>query len=280
MLRAGVCQRLPWLRILLFPLPVRPHDVERIRNIRYGDKGSSNLLDVYRHRAHPTARPTLIHLHGGRFRWGRKSREARPLLHHLARHGWTCITNYQLSRTPAEGFPEHLIDAKRIIAWARTDGPAYGVDPTVIVFAGSSAGAHLTAMAALTAGDPRFQPGFETIDTSVAAGVGLYGYYGPLGNDEHLASTPFAYVRPASPPFLVVHGDNDTYTAAEDAHRFAMRLRAVSSSPVVYAELPGAQHSFDLTHSIRFEYVVDGIEAFASWVTTQRTAAEHVGIRS
>jgi acetyl esterase/lipase len=185
--------------------------------------------------------------------------------------------NYQLSPTPAVGFPEHLIDVKRIIAWARTGGPAYGVDPTVIVLAGSSAGAHLTAMAALTAGDPRFQPGFETTDTSVAAGVGLYGYYGPLGSDEHLASTPFAYVRPAAPPFLVVHGGNDTYTAAEDAHRFAMRLRAVSSSPVVYAELPGAQHSFDLIHSIRFEYVVNGIETFATWVTTKRMAAPVLG---
>jgi hypothetical protein len=35
---------------------------------------------------------------------------------------------------------------------------------------------------------------------------------------------------------------------------------------VVYAELPGAQHAFDVVHSIRFEAVVDGIEAFAAWV--------------
>jgi acetyl esterase/lipase len=169
---------------------------------------------------------------------------------------------------------------KRIIAWTRTHGQAYRVDPTVIFLAGSSAGAHLTAMAALTAGDPRFQPGFESADTSIAAGVGLYGYYGPLGSGEHPASTPFAYVDPAAPPFLVVHGDNDTYTAASDAHLFATGLRAVSSSPVVYAELPGAQHSFELTHSIRFEHVVNAIEAFAAWVTTQRTAAEGVGVRS
>jgi hypothetical protein len=35
---------------------------------------------------------------------------------------------------------------------------------------------------------------------------------------------------------------------------------------VVYAELPGAQHAFDLFHSLRFEAVVDAIEAFAAWV--------------
>jgi hypothetical protein len=37
----------------------------------------------------------------------------------------------------------------------------------------------------------------------------------------------------------------------------------------VYAELSGGQHSFDLFHSIRFERVVDGIEAFAAWVRSR-----------
>ena len=44
--------------------------------------------------------------------------------------------------------------------------------------AGSSAGAHLAAMAALTPDEPAFQPGFEDADTTVTAAVCLYGYYG------------------------------------------------------------------------------------------------------
>ena len=154
----------------MFPVPLRPHDVERTSNLAYGPRGKSNLLDVYRHRSRPANVPTLIHLHGGRFRWGRKSREARPLLHRLARQGWTCISaNYQLSPTPAAGFPDHLVDAKRTLAWARTEGRAHGIKPDTIILSGSSAGAHLTAIAALTAGDPRLQPGFEGTDTSVLA---------------------------------------------------------------------------------------------------------------
>jgi hypothetical protein len=35
---------------------------------------------------------------------------------------------------------------------------------------------------------------------------------------------------------------------------------------VVYAELPGAQHAFDLFHSVRFDAVVNAVEAFAAWV--------------
>jgi hypothetical protein len=43
---------------------------------------------------------------------------------------------------------------------------------------------------------------------------------------------------------------------------------------VVYAELPGAQHAFDLFHSLRFEAVVDGIEAFAAWVRSRQRAQQ------
>lgn len=53
---------------------------------------------------------------------------------------------------------------------------------------------------------------------------------------------------------------------SEHARRFAERVRDASAAPVVYAELPGAQHSFDVFHSIRFELLIDGIEDFAAWV--------------
>jgi acetyl esterase/lipase len=58
----------------------------------------------------------------------------------------------------------------------------------------------------------------------------------------------------------------------QDARRFVARLRGGSSNPVVYAELPGAQHTFDLFGSLRFETVVDGIEAFAAWVRSRQQA--------
>jgi acetyl esterase/lipase len=268
-------RRMAWLRILLFPWPVRPHDVERIVDIPYGDKGEANLLDVYRHRSHPAPAPTLIHFHGGRFRWGRKSFESRPLLHHLARRGWTCISaNYRVGRTPAAGYPEPLIDAKRVIRWARTEGREYGVDPDTIVVAGSSAGAHLAAMAALTANDPRFQPGFEAADTSIAAGIGLYGYYGQLADDEHPpTTTPVAYPARDAPAFFLIHGANDTYVPPAGARRLAEHLRAESHHPVVYAELPGAQHSFDLFHSIRFEWVIDAMDVFTDHVRSRSATA-------
>jgi dienelactone hydrolase len=158
-----------------------------------------------------------------------------------------------------------LTDAKKVIAWVRQDGAAYGADPSVLIVAGSSAGAHLAAMAALTPGDPAFQPGFEQADTSVSAAICLYGYYGDREASGPRPSSPRAYARADAPPFLLAHGASDPLLPASSAASFADTLRRVSASPVVYAQLPAAQHSFDLFHSIRFEQVIDGIQAFTAW---------------
>ncbi|MFI5306649.1 MAG: hypothetical protein ACHQ53_04805, partial [Polyangiales bacterium] len=43
-----------------------------------------------------------------------------------------------------------------------------------------------------------------------------------------------------------------------------------SNAPVVYAELPGAQHAFDLFHSIRTHHAIAGIRRFLTWLIAHR----------
>ncbi|WP_217919844.1 alpha/beta hydrolase [Actinomadura sp. BRA 177] len=245
---------------------------ERIADLRYGDD-RRNRLDVYRHRSAPEGGPTLVYFHGGGYFSGRKNREARPLLYRLASQGWVCVSaNYRLR--PDAGFIDHLTDAKRVIAWTREHGHEYGSDTDTLVMAGSSAGAHLTSLCALTQNDPAYQPGFESADTSIAAAVCLYGYFGDYyGHDEGSGSSPLAHVRADAPPFFIVHGDADTLVPVREARHFAGVLRGVSDAPVVYAELPGAQHAFDLFHSLRFDRVVYAVESFAAWVRCSPEAA-------
>ena len=154
----------------------RRFDVQRTANIRYGDAGERNLLDVYRSRTHLNGAPVLIHLHGGSFVSGRKNTQSLPLLYELASSGWVCISaNYRLG---FEGtFPNHLIDVKKVIAWVREHGEEYGADSSVLFLAGNSSGAHIVAMAGLTPNDPRYQPGFEDIDTTITAVICQGGYY-------------------------------------------------------------------------------------------------------
>lgn len=262
--RAEVPRRRAYGPLLSMPFPLRPRSVAKARNLGYGDAGKRNTLDVYHRRDRPEGAPVLIHLHGGGYRQGRKSTQSLPLVHRLARHGWVVVSaNYRLR--PAARHPDHLVDLKKVIAWVREHGREYGADPASLFVSGSSAGAHMAALAGLTQGDPAFQPGFEDADTSVTAVVMFNGYYGPYYG-QGAASAPATYFGPDAPPFLIVHGDLDTVVPVESARDFAARLRGTSEDAVVYAELPGTQHAFDLFRSPRFEAVVDTVEAFAAWV--------------
>ena len=257
-------QRLPLVHILFAPLSTRRLDVRRTRNLSYGDAGGQNQLDVYSRRSRPQGGGVLIFFHGGRFSSGRKSFESRVLLNTLASAGWVCISaNYRVGRSAH--FPDHLVDAKKVIAWARENAGAYGADASTVVVGGSSAGAHLASMCALTGGRPEFQPGFEDVDTSISAAVCLYGWYGAV-SDESSRSSPHDFIPPTAgtvvPPFFVAHGTNDTLVAVKRAREFVARLRTETDALVVYAELPRAQHAFDLFHSIRSDIVVRGITVF------------------
>jgi acetyl esterase/lipase len=257
--------RRPWAHILLAPFAVRRGDVVRVGNIAYGDAGKRNLLDVYHRRDRPTGGPVLVYFHGGGFRVGHKRWEGRALLYQLAARGWVCVSaNYRLA--PAHQFPDAHVDAKRVIAWVRTRAADHGGDPRTVIVSGSSAGGHLAAMTALTANDPAFQPGFEGVDTSVAAAIGFYGYYGRVDGP---GSSPLDRLRDA-PPFLFLHGDKDSSTLVEDTRAFVTRLREVSTQPVVYAELPGAQHTFDLFYSLRYTQVIEAVAAFGAWLHTAK----------
>jgi acetyl esterase/lipase len=270
--------RVPWARILFAPLPLSHRGVRRISRA-YGDAGRRNRLDLYRSRR-ARGGPVLIHLHGGgsSLAPGRKSFYARRLLFRLAREGWVCISaNYRLGS--AGTFPQDLIDVKRMIVWARAHATEHNGDPDRIVLAGSSYGARLATLAGFTTGDPALQPGFEAEDTSVAAVVGLYGYYGATDSLRSLPSSPFDYADRGSPPLLIVHGDQDTLTSASTAHKLADRVAQRSVQPVVYAELPGAQHSFDLLTSIRFEAVIDGIQAFEAAVSARGLHASRPAVQ-
>lgn len=255
---------------LLAPFPIRPRSVHRTRNLSYG-RDRKHRLDVYSRRD-AQGGPVLLYLHGGGYFSGGKHWEGRALLYQLAARGWVCMSaNYRLR--PAADFPEHLDDAKLALAWAHAHAEEYGADADKLVMAGCSAGAHLSALCALAPAN-----GSEHGCARVDAAVCLYGYYGRYygrGSDESLVSTPLALDASTAPPFFLAHGDHDTYTPVEGARTLANHLRAQSPAPVVYAELPGGQHSFDLFYSWRGAAIVDGVKDFlAGIVVTNETSCE------
>jgi dipeptidyl aminopeptidase/acylaminoacyl peptidase len=82
-------------------------------------------------------------------------------------------------------------------------------------------------------------------------------------------ASPMSHVRDGVPPCFVIHGALDTLVPVEEARHFVGLLRAVSTNPVAYAELPGTHHAFDVFASIRSVAAVDRIERFATWAVKQ-----------
>jgi acetyl esterase/lipase len=231
-----------------------------------------------------------MQIHGSAWVTGSKRGQGYPLMTHMAERGWVCVAiNYSLA--PKARWPAHIIDVKRALAWVRREISAYGGNPEFIALTGGSAGAHLTALAALTANQPIFQPGFEYVDTSVAAAVPFYGLYdlldrageGPaeqeqfltnvvIGRSRHQApdmweqGSPMSWLRPDAPPFFIMHGSIDTMTLPAQARTFAGALREVSRQPVAYAELPGAQHGFDMLPTVRGAAAVAAVDRFLTHV--------------
>ncbi len=186
--------------------------------------------------------PILLHLHGGGFYSGNKSREARPLIRHLtSRRGFVCVSaDYRLQ--PHVTLADQVADVRGAIGWVRAHAADFGAEPGTLFVTGSSAGAHLAVRAAVEG------------ETGIAGLICRYGYYGNLAP------------RGDMPPMLVVHGEKDMWIHPSDVRAFVERVRAVSSHPVLYAELPGAHHDFDMYESIRSAAVSQAVEQFTAGI--------------
>lgn len=286
------------------PRPHRPSRsrYRKVRNITFAEVAGRRLkLDITLPTGEPPEherRPAILQIHGGGWVIGDKREQGLPLLRRLASNGWVGFNaNYRLS--PGATWPDHLVDCKRALAWIREHADEYGVDPGFVAVTGGSAGGHLTAMVALTAGDESLAPGFEDADLSVQAAVPFYGVYdftnrlGSQGDElrrfvlepmvmkaylerepeKFHAASPMDRVHPGAPPFLVVHGDKDTLTPVEDARHFVELLTSSSEQEVLYVELPGAQHAFEIFSSPRARRTLDGVVRFLAECHTRHLAA-------
>jgi acetyl esterase/lipase len=280
----------------------------RLTDIPYTETNTaSNRLDVYLPRGENQTgrpRPIVLYIHGGGWVIGDKREQGIPILNHMAGAGWVGFTaNYRLS--PKHKAPAHLVDAKKALVWIREHAAEYDADPNFVAVIGNSAGGHLCALMALTENDPEFQPGFEDADTSVQAAVPFYGVYDMsdreelYGNNQFLrfiesavlgatvvdapdrfaAYSPLDQVHESAPPMMVVHGSRDVLVPVQGARTFATKLKAISKNPVIYAELEGAQHAFDVFTSPRTVRTVEWVqqflaEAYARHQGGSRSAAE------
>ena len=253
-------------------------------NLTYGTLNERQRLDLIETNA-PGPNPTIVWIHGGGWRQGRKS---FPIFGEFIERGYNLVgIEYRLSDN---AWPNTLLDVKAAIRWLRANAQTYRIDPDRIVVMGSSAGGHLAAFLGTSGGVNEFDEpslGNENFSSDVNLVVNFYGPTSIIHMDEdaqanqcpanslcHLCpdspesmlldctppdcpdraakASPITHVDGNEPPFLNVHGTEDCTVPTPQATRLHEALLAANSdSTLIIAQGAG--------HNVR-ECLANGIE--------------------
>ena len=208
-------------------------------------------LDIYRPlAATPGGAPVVVFFYGGSWQRGSRS-QYRFVGRRLAENGILAIVaDYRT--WPQAGFPDFIDDAARAVHWTFGNAKAWGGDETRVFVAGHSAGAQLAALVGTDAGYLRK---YGLAPKRLAGVIGLSGPYdfavtGRL-QDVFGPSTQWPraqavnFVDGDEPPFLLIHGSNDTVVETRDSVEMAALLRSKGGDAKLML-LPGGTHGTPL----------------------------------
>jgi acetyl esterase/lipase len=212
-----------------------PEGVELLRDVEYG-RGGGRPLKMHIFRPKDTPRglmPVVVWVHGGGWQGGNKDSGIR-LLAPYADRGYFCASiEYRLSGEAT--FPAQIEDCKCAIRFLRAKAKHFHLDPDRIGVWGASAGGHLVALLGTSGyvkelegkgGWPEYPSRVRAVcdfcgptDLVRLAGTSknannpitkLLG--GPPAEQKEKATlaNPITHITKDAPPFLIVHGDQDT----------------------------------------------------------------------
>lgn len=259
-----------------------PAGVKRLSNLEYATRPTGPLLlDLYLpEQKSARGLPVVVWFHGGGWKSG--SKESCRLAWLAAEGCAVASIGYRLS-TVAQ-WPAQIHDARAAIQWLRVQADPYGLDANRVAVAGESSGANLAALVGTLDVPPN-----ETVSSRVSAVIDFFGTTeiarlamnipGPDKTEADLAKSngalllggivrdrpelarevsPFFQVSENDPPFLIIHGDQDSQVPLDHSQRLHEKLQAthVASELIV---LPGAGHGGKAFDSVD---VKDAIRAF------------------
>lgn len=233
------------------------------RGVVYGQGADEPLLlDVQRPLTPGAPRPAVVLIHGGGM-WTGSRTHMEPAAQQLTQAGFVTFSiDYRLVDASAHSrWPAQLDDVQLAVRWVQAHAGAYGVDATRIGAFGWSAGGQLAALLGMRETRDATAP-LATHSSRVACvvalapDVDLMAYTQPPALHEVVAllggtplevperyrdASPLTWIDRLTPPFLVIHGDQDNVVPLEQSRRLVAALRAAEVD-VQYLELAGAGH--------------------------------------
>lgn len=255
------------LRTMLEPdAPEAPEGVRVVRDMVYSQTPQGDLLlDLYLPAAAQTKPlPVVLFLFGGAFEMGNKHQLELYDVHTLPLDGFAVVSiDYRLSDQAI--FPAQLEDANNALRWIHAHAGEYNLDANKIGVWGMSAGGMLAALVGTGA-----EPAGSERAPAVQAIVDYYGPSDFLQAEEHapegidldwnsatswpsryiggdivanaervLATNPITYISADDPPFLLVHGDQDSIVPLHQSELLLAALQQASVESELYVVKDG-----------------------------------------
>jgi len=231
------------------------------RDVTYCTRGDTALkADIY-HPDTPNGAAVMF-VHGGGWTSGDKTSgtgsEAWP---ELLKRGYLVMSiDYRLA--PEDPFPAQMQDVTCAVLFLKREATHLGIDPERIGAYGGSAGGHLVALLGTTGGHG-YEAGITTRNAEVAAVVDLFGptnltvdFDGASGqiistvfgttdrNSKVLQqASPLHNVSSDDPPFLIIHGEEDTLVPIRQSEVLHEALLAAGVESTL-VRVQNAAHSF------------------------------------
>lgn len=233
-------------------------------------QGKKLLMDLYVP-AGTASHPVILWIHGGMWQVGDNKRP--PPVSLMTDHGFIIGSiTYRFSQEAL--FPAQLLDCKAAVRWLRQHAEAYRINPEQIGAWGASSGGHLAALLGTTGDLDLFELSEEASIYScrVQAVCDWYGptdflqmdryappdsqlphdapdspesllIGGPIQEHKEKAqhANPITYISPDNPPFLIMHGDQDTFVPIHQSQLLTNALQQAGIE-VTFHKLVGTGH--------------------------------------
>lgn len=221
----------------------------------------------------------VVMFHGGALRKG-SADDLAPHCRQLAGRGFFAVSaGYRLIGQGAVCIDDCIADVRRAVEQFSRSAALRGLGPSRLASGGSSAGAHLALLAAMTAPDGLVPGGLvPATELGVAAVaalnpvVDLLAY--PAGQQQVLEPgagippgrladySPAEFVRPGNPPVLIQHGTHDEVAPVDHVRRFRDAMTRAGNDCILL-EYAGAAHAFHYPGpGGHFEDVIDATADF------------------
>jgi len=196
-------------------------------------------------------RPAYIHFFGGG--WSRGTPEKSfGWAKYAAREGMVGFapdyrTNDRFGTSPLES----VADGRLALKWVQDHAEEFGIDPTRVVVAGSSAGGHVALWTGITAAppgsdpaeSPTIKPAALILLSAVSDTTTEKGYTPRRFGKEAKALSPIDQLDAKMPPMLIFHGDADATVPQAQSIALAEKLKT-TGNVAEFVNVEGGSHSF------------------------------------